>query len=74
VAVGGLTDGSGTSLAERWNGAAWSIESTPAVAPGAVLNGVSCVSGGDCVAVGARGREPLVERWNGAGWSIQPTA
>jgi hypothetical protein len=65
-------------LAERWNGSRWSIQRAARVADG-VLRSVSCVSGEDCVAVGARygGRVPsgaLVERWNGRRWSVERSA
>jgi hypothetical protein len=72
VTVGGLTNGSGQSIAERWNGSRWSIERTPTVS-GSVLNGVSCVSGRDCFAVRRQASGPLIERWNGATWSTQST-
>ena len=73
TAVGTLGYG---QLVERWNGQAWSREPTPSGAPDAVLNGVSCVSRTDCVAVGAVTGQPgqsLAERWNGSRWSIKPT-
>jgi hypothetical protein len=55
-AVGSYTDSSGTqvTLAESWNGTAWTVKTTPNPA-GAIesqLNGVSCASGGTCTAVG----------------------
>jgi len=73
TAVGTLGYG---QLVERWTGGSWSIQRTPGGAPDAVLNGVSCVSRTDCVAVGAVTGQPgqsLAERWNGRRWSIQPT-
>jgi len=62
------------TLAERWNGTVWSIQSTPN--PNRydnVLDGMSCTSGTACTAVGRGINTPLAERWNGTGWSIQPT-
>jgi hypothetical protein len=62
-------------LIERWDGRIWSIE-RPARAPGAVLNGVSCVSAADCVAVGGLtngSHQALAERWNGTRWSTERT-
>jgi hypothetical protein len=63
-------------LVERWNGRKWSIQRAPKGAPRAELNGVSCVSSTDCVAVGAltnNSHQSLAEHWNGSGWSIEPT-
>lgn len=70
-------------LAERWNGTAWSIQSTPTPAGGSEveLAGVSCASTTECVAVGHyrffEGEfehwATLTERWNGTEWSIQTT-
>jgi len=69
------------SLAERWDGTSWSIQSTPNP-PGSgnsvLLNGVSCSSGTACTAVGnfynASGQfATLAEAWDGTSWSIQPT-
>ena len=55
------------SLAEGWNGRAWSIQSGPAVG-----SAVSCTSLTFCVAVGLGGdSEPSGERWNGRRWSRQ---
>ncbi|HEX9032603.1 MAG TPA: hypothetical protein VF834_12215 [Streptosporangiaceae bacterium] len=42
------------TLAEAWDGTSWTIEPTPdPAATGNVLNGVSCLSAGPCVAVGS---------------------
>src|SRR5215472_13462533 len=66
---------SATTLAERWNGTRWSIQSTrnPPQGGGA-LNGVSCTSASACTAVGAANpfgpsATTLAERWNGTRWS-----
>jgi len=69
-----------TTLAERWNGNEWSVQSTPDPSPseGSVLSGVSCTSSSACTAVGyysnlaapRTGTEALGERWNGTTWSI----
>jgi len=61
------------------NGGAWTIQASPNQ-PGAsasVLGGVSCLSGGTCMAVGsyvkgANGQFPLAMRRTGATWSITP--
>jgi hypothetical protein len=50
------------SLAERWDGTAWSIQPTPDLQGG--LAAVSCPTVSDCTAVGAR-----AEQWNGSAWS-----
>jgi hypothetical protein len=82
TAVGNLETGSGlhVTLAERWNGGTWEIQSTPNP-PGAAesfLSGVSCSSPSDCTAVGysqdtANRKSTLAARWNGQTWKIQAT-
>jgi hypothetical protein len=82
VAVG-YEKGTGSqywTLAERWNGTAWSTLSTPnpTGASVSVLAGVSCYSGYECMAVGyyensAGAWVTLAERWNGTEWSILST-
>jgi len=70
------------SLAERWNGRRWSIESTPRPygADMAFLTGVSCVKSGACVAAGwdafptEKDQVLLAESSSGGQWTIQPTA
>lgn len=68
-------------LAERWNGSAWAIQSTPGLTGGQsyanLLEGVSCTSATACTAVGySAGPVPvtLAMRWNGTSWTLQPTA
>jgi hypothetical protein len=70
------------TLAERWNGTTWAIQTTPNAAGSAEswLTGVSCTSATACIAVGyASGTKagsvevPLAERWNGTTWTILPT-
>jgi hypothetical protein len=77
VAVGDTPAGGGTRpLAERWNGSAWTIQSTPTPAGATFsdLNAVSCTSTTSCLAVGdtQSGSKdvPLAEVWNGSGWKI----
>ncbi len=68
-----------TTLAERWNGSAWSLMSTPNPPDQAdtELQGVSCTSPSACTAVGfvsdiyAMTASPVAERWNGTRWSLQ---
>lgn len=82
TAVGDLASGGSrtATLAERWNGVSWAIQSTPTPAGGrsASLQGVSCTSSTACIAVGSFTSgggtvRPLAERWNGAGWMVLST-
>jgi hypothetical protein len=59
-------------FAETWNGTAWSAESTPVPQHGRTgyLDGVSCTSPGDCVAVGYFD----AETWNGTRWRFEHIA
>jgi hypothetical protein len=71
----------GAGFAERFDGAAWSLQTLAPVPHGdtpALLSGVSCASQTSCVAVGAffnhEAIETLVaEVWNGTSWKFQPT-
>jgi hypothetical protein len=62
------------TIAERWNGTRWQIQTTPNPPGGAsaVLIGLVCTSATDCLAVGAsdNGNPNLAERWNGTNWRI----
>ena len=80
TAAGEYENASGqtVSLAEHWNGSTWAMQNTPNP-PGATVSsiaGVSCVSAGNCIAVGGSGgtnpEVPLAEHWNGSTWAIQP--
>ncbi len=82
TATDGYTASSGTgfTLAERWNGTKWAIQSTPnpSDASGSGLFGVSCPSATACTAVGyyvnySGDDVTLAERWNGTKWAIQST-
>lgn len=83
TAVGGYYDtaGAGVSLAEAWNGKAWSIQSSasPAGVSELALNGVSCTSADACTAVGYYETNDFVptiafaEAWNGSTWALQNT-
>jgi PKD repeat protein len=82
TAVGHATNSLGAeeTLAERWDGSAWTVQPTPspAGASGARLTAVSCFSLEECTAVGflengSGQEETLAERWDGGGWTIQPT-
>jgi hypothetical protein len=77
VAVGSTTTSSTAvvTLAERWNGTAWSIMPTPHPKE-SVLSGVSCTSATFCLALGgsnlgSSNSATLAERWNGKIWAIQ---
>ncbi len=84
IAVGtNYTDNGGTALGvlvERWDGASWAIQSTPAPPGGRpTLRGVSCTSAMACTAVGFYDSnsglpQTLAERWDGTNWTIQTTA
>lgn len=82
TAAGAYVSGSGVTrtLAEAWNGTAWTIQLTrdPAGASGAGLLGVSCTSARACTAAGSYDTSSgtsasLAERWDGTRWSIQAT-
>lgn len=79
MAVGDYTTSAGEkTLAERWDGKAWSVVSTPdpAGASPSSLAAVSCPN--DCWAVGKTrigGKTAaLAELWNGTRWEIKATA
>jgi hypothetical protein len=69
------------TLAETWNGTAWSIEKTanPGPATFSLMSGVACISARACTSVGTSydptpGRYfALAEAWNGTAWSIEKT-
>jgi hypothetical protein len=72
--------GLAVTLAERWNGTEWTIQSTPNPAEhkGANLTGISCASITACTAVGYYETSTglvhtLAESWNGTEWKIQTT-
>jgi hypothetical protein len=76
TAVGsyGNVDGSGGTMAERWNGTTWVMQSIPNPNGTGVLTGVSCTSAYACTAVGYYGGYvTLAERWNGKAWVVQTT-
>jgi len=80
TAVGVSFDSSSNSstVAERWDGHAWSLQSTRNEPEGSQLVGVACPKASLCVAVGsgvdASGASVTVgQRWNGTRWSLQPT-
>ena len=80
MAVGSQTTAlATTSLAEMWNGSAWSIvtSANPTGETNVTLSSVSCVGPSFCMAVGkatsGSNVVTLAEMWNGSVWSIVPT-
>ncbi|HEX5527279.1 MAG TPA: fibronectin type III domain-containing protein [Solirubrobacterales bacterium] len=80
TAVGHYTTStSSVTLAERWNGTSWSVQTTPnpSGASESSLLGVSCTSSTACTATGyyvsSGVRKTLAEVWNGSTWSVQTT-
>jgi hypothetical protein len=75
TAVGQFAVRSGVqrTLAERWNGSNWRIQTTPnpAGSPSSRLFAVACPASHRCTAVGAANSKLLVERWDGASWRIR---
>jgi hypothetical protein len=82
TAVGTWTNTAGNelTLAYRFNGSSWTLQSTPnpAGSTASAFWDVSCATTTSCTAVGnsvSSGGEPftLAEEWNGSSWSIQST-
>ena len=61
------------SLAEHWNGSAWTIDRTQAPPPGQLLRGVEAVSANDVWAVGQDDYGPVIDHYNGSEWTQVPT-
>jgi hypothetical protein len=67
------------TLAEAWNGTAWSVQPTPnpAASLSSSLLGVSCTSASSCTAVGqylaSVSNLTLAEVWNGTAWRLRST-
>ena len=66
------------TLAESWNGTAWSVVPSPSRGSGSDLHSVSCTAARRCTAAGyyATGSGhlgTLIESWNGTAWSIVPS-
>ncbi len=85
MAVGSSGPAPGTlgpvsTVAERWNGSAWGLLTTPDPSPiQAELSDVSCTSSGFCFAVGNQAAtfggtsQTLSERWSGSAWTVVPS-
>jgi hypothetical protein len=76
MAIGAYAGANGETetLAESWNGMAWSVVTTPVQAIYNLWN-LSCVSDEQCTAVGSYDTsggvgQTLIETWNGTAWSI----
>jgi len=64
-------------LVEHWNGTAWTLVRSPALAMGG-LAGVTALSGTSAWAVGgtfprSQGPRTAIERWNGKSWALVPS-
>lgn len=74
VAVGTVIGKSGkqTTLAEVWNGKAWTITPSPNPAgkQNIELNSVSCPAAGSCLASGTFGNGTFAATWNGKVWRV----
>jgi hypothetical protein len=79
VAVGVSQDSNSViaTLAERWNGSAWTLLNTvsPPSQFGSGLQAVSCTSATSCMATGfvysnSAAEKPLAERWDGSTWTL----
>jgi hypothetical protein len=75
----GSADG-GATLAERWNGTAWSITKTPSPSANSDFTQIACLTRASCMAVGGSGnlsrrssQRALIEHWNGSTWSLLPS-
>lgn len=82
AAVGYSVKDSGvaTTVAQVWNGSAWSVQKLPKIpsAENSVLAAVSCTTANRCTAVGQSADSsgvavPLAEEWDGSSWSVQVT-
>lgn len=75
TAVGAYkTVGATLTLAERWNGTEWHVQTTPnSGTANNALSGVSCKAANACTAVGGTSGGTLAEHWNGSEWVIQET-
>ena len=58
------------TLVERWNGASWTIQTTPDPTTIGGLNRVSCGSSRSCTAIASS----TTERWDGSAWTVQAPA
>jgi hypothetical protein len=79
VAVGTKDTVTGNAtVAESWDGRAWSLLASPSPSTHSVFLSVSCAGPTSCMAVGNAESNPefdstLAERWDGTNWSVVPT-
>jgi hypothetical protein len=79
VTVGNANDAASNSftLAEVWDGTAWTVQSTPnsTSQPGYYLDAVSCTSASHCAAVGDdfNSPNPVAMGWDGTAWTLRST-
>ena len=67
--------GDNQTLAEQWNGSAWSLSTTTNPISGDdYLGDVSCTSSSRCVAIGGGIGTGLIESWNGTTWTTDTDA
>jgi hypothetical protein len=76
-----LVEQGGLTLADRWNGKSWQLESIPnpphasESVSDVTVQSVSCVSAKSCFAIGNYLPDqvpiPFAETWNGSSWSLQ---
>ena len=71
------TSGTFETLSERWDGHSWDLQASPSPAgsPYSDLGAISCVTSGQCLALGTSFAKPgdfkpLTERWSGTQWSL----
>jgi hypothetical protein len=60
------------TLAERWNGSSWSIQSSLNAGESSILEDVTCKSATFCMAVGSQSEftNGFMELWNGSEWKM----
>ena len=69
----GENESSLTTLAEVWNGSAWTVAGTPTPSGSAALTSVSCTSSTFCMAIGRtyqKPKAPITEIWDGSQWTV----
>jgi hypothetical protein len=82
TAVGGWKNSAGEqfTLAYRYNGSTWTLQSTPnpSGSTESVFQDVSCATETSCTGAGSQlgggSTQTLIEKWNGTAWSIQGTS
>ncbi len=68
------------TLAERWDGSVWTVETTPTEGNSDDLVSVACAAADACMAVGSYNsgtptrKYPVTELWNGKKWVVKASA